>query len=80
MNQDVVESVTPMSDYQHPRQWAHDAILVHRSKNRSQVNCGSVIGESFVHQVYVPSRLWALVNSKIIKPEVKLAEILYPVK
>lgn len=64
------------------RQVAKEIIVRHRLKEDREyhalLNVGAVIGESYVHQVYVPSRLWALVNSKIIKPEVKLAEVLYP--
>lgn len=66
-----VESVTPLSDYTHPRAVARERVAQYRQRHFSS---GSLIGETFEHQVFSPM-VWML---PVVRPERKLAEVLYP--
>lgn len=66
-----VESVTPLSDYTHPRDIARERVAGYCQRHFSS---GSLIGETLEHQVFSP-RVWTL---PVIRPERKLAEMLYP--
>jgi len=61
---DVVESVSPMSDIPTFREWAKERITDHRSRTQS----GSLVGHREGHRGWPPEVTLAFMNAPIIKP------------
>jgi hypothetical protein len=74
--QDEFLESTPMCDTPSAREVARERVADYRTRHSTHSSTGSLIGETYEHQIFSP-RVWGL---NVIRPQEKLATILYPKK